>query len=562
MKKINKINLFAILLIVLISLPPIQTLIKPGMFEAHDGRLHIIRLHWFDQELKSGQFPVRWSETANHLYGYPIFNFYYPGLYYSSELFHLMGLTLVDSMKLVLGLAFIGSGVAMYLFLRLWVGRFSAITGSILYIYAPFRFVSMFVTGRWAESLVFLTLPVAFLAAAKAGISGRKRHLLFGSLAYGLLILTHNVTSLLFTPILFLWTYLSKKQASLKEIALMFIGGLAVSAYFWLPAVYETRWTHQGQQPVYDVVNNFPPLKSYLYQAWGYGFSLNGTKDGVSPMIGFAQIAALLLSAIFVLFNKKFYSPAKILTIISFIAFFLMLKASIPIWNGFPIMKTVQFPNRLTAILVFGAAVAGSFAIETLPKLKIGWIKWIAGSGLIILAIYGNRNHFRPGVFDRYYDNDITGFYQLLFGVGNPSNEVTPIWSENLPPEYVDKAQVLLPKDNLSSPNIKIEELSLKNRNYKFAVNNKTKQTYGIRINTIYYPGWKIYVDNSIYSLNLPIKQSPDNKFGLINVNIPPGEHTLQIHWSETLLRNTADAVSIFALIFILLSLKQKQNNK
>ena len=179
-------------------------------------------------------------------------------------------------------------------------------------------------------------------------------------------------------------------------------------------------------------------------------------------MIGFAQIAALLLSAIFVLFNKKFYFPAKILTIISFIAFFLMLKASIPIWNGFPIMKTVQFPNRLTAILVFGAAVAGSFAIETLPKLKIGWIKWIAGSGLIILAIYGNRNHFRPGVFDRYYDNDITGFYQLLFGVGNPSNEVTPIWSENLPPEYVDKAQVLLPKDNLSSPNIKIEELSLK----------------------------------------------------------------------------------------------------
>lgn len=165
-------------------------------------------------------------------------------------------------------------------------------------------------------------------------------------------------------------------------------------------------------------------------------------------------------------------------------------------------------------------------------------------------------------MFDRYYDNDITGFYQLLFGVGNPSNEVTPIWSENLPPEYVDKAQVLLPKDNLSSPNIKIEELSLKNRNYKFAVNNKTKQTYGIRINTIYYPGWKIYVDNSIYSLNLPIKQSPDNKFGLINVNIPPGEHTLQIHWSETLLRNTADAVSIFALIFILLSLKQKQNNK
>lgn len=473
-----------------------------------------------------------------------------------------MDFTLVDSMKLVLGLAFVGSGIVMYLFLRLWVGQFSAIAGSILYIYAPFRFVSMFVTGRWAESLVFLALPVAFLAAAKAGISGQKRHLLLGSLAYGTLIIAHNVTSLLFTPILFLWTYLSKKQASLKHIILMFIGGLAISAYFWLPAVYETRWTHQGQQPVYDAVNNFPPLKSYLYQAWGYGFSLNGTKDGVSPMIGFAQIIALLLSAIFVLFNKKLYFPAKILTIISFITFFLMLKISIPIWNWIPLMKTIQFPNRLTAILVFGAAVTGAFSIEILPKLKLGWLKWLAGSGLIILAIYGNRNHFRPAVFDRYYDNDITGFYQLLFGVGNPSNEVTPIWSENLPPEYEKKAQVLLPKDNMSCPNIKIEELSLENRNYKFRIYNKTKQTYGVKINTIYYPGWKIYVDNNFYPLSIPVKQNPDNKFGLISVNIPPGEHILQIHWSETLLRNAADAISIFALIFILLSLKQKQDSK
>jgi hypothetical protein len=150
----------------------------------------------------------------------------------------------------------------------------------------------------------------------------------------------------------------------------------------------------------------------------------------------------------------------------------------------------------------------------------------------------------------------------LLFGVGNPSNEVTPIWSENLPPEYVDKAQVLLPKDNTSSPNIKIEELSIANRNYKFIVHNKTKQTYVIKINTIYYPGWKIYVDSNFYPLSIPVKQDSGNKFGLINVNIPPGEHILEAHWSETLSRNSADAVSIFALVFILLSLKQKKGNE
>ena len=132
------------------------------MFETHDGRLHTIKLYWYIEALKSGQFPVRWTETANNRYGYPIFNFYYPLLFLLGTAPNLLGLSLVSSLKLVLVSTYLLSGILSYLFLREWFGRHASFAGAILYQFAPYRFVSLFVTGRWAESISFAFIPLFF----------------------------------------------------------------------------------------------------------------------------------------------------------------------------------------------------------------------------------------------------------------------------------------------------------------------------------------------------------------------------------------------------------------
>lgn len=556
-KVMHKKDLFSIIFILLVSLLPLKTLMKPGLFETHDGRLHVIRLYWFDEELRSGQFPIRWSETANHRYGYPIFNFYYPLLYYLGEIFHLTGLSLVDAFKSLLALAYVASGVAMYTFLRLHRSQFPALVGSILYLYAPFRFVSMYVTGRWAESLVFLALPLAFFGISKAATSGEKKHLSVASLFIGLLILTHNVTAFIFSPILFLWALLLKKRIGIKQIVLVFAGGLAVSAFFWLPAVYETRWTQQGQHPVYEAKDNFPSLKSYLYHPWGYGFDLTGSPGGVSPMLGIAQIVAFSLSIAFVAFSKKSTQLATFAVLFSLAAFFLMNKLSIPLWEKFFVLRTLQFPNRLTVILVFMVSLAMADTIQNFTKNRA--VKKAIGLTLIFLAVYGNRNHFRPGVADRYVDQDIVGLYQSIFGVGTASNEVTPVWSQSLPPPYEHK--VVVPEDHLFCPNVALSNLVVKPRDYQLTVNNYTQEPYEIQVNTIYYPGWFSAIDNKKTPI-LYQNQIPPNPFGLIRIQVPKGTHHIRVWFTETPLRRVSNAVSLGSFVVLLLLLKPYQNQK
>lgn len=40
-----------ILVIVLVSTLALQTFFQPGLFETHEGRLHVIKLHWYVEAL-------------------------------------------------------------------------------------------------------------------------------------------------------------------------------------------------------------------------------------------------------------------------------------------------------------------------------------------------------------------------------------------------------------------------------------------------------------------------------------------------------------------------------
>ena len=69
--------------------------------------------------------------------------------------------------------------------------------------------------------------------------------------------------------------------------------------------------------------------------------------------------------------------------------------------------------------------------------------------------------------------------------------------------------------------------------------------------NTLYFPGWFVYVDG--------VKKSPfdiwfqdPNYRGLINFFVPRGKHLIEIKFEETRLRKTADIISLGALFILL----------
>src|SRR3989344_5957643 len=102
----NKIvrRVIPLILIFILSFFTWKTLLNKGYFSMHDVQ-QVVRLQQMDKSLKAGQFPVRWVEDLGFGYGYPVFNFYPPFIYYSGEVIHLAGFGFTDSIKIIWFLA-------------------------------------------------------------------------------------------------------------------------------------------------------------------------------------------------------------------------------------------------------------------------------------------------------------------------------------------------------------------------------------------------------------------------------------------------------------------------
>lgn len=150
------------LLFILIS-PTIFSLLVPGYYGASDD-LHIAWLFEMDRSLKSGQFPPRLVPDLSYGFGYPLFNFVFPLPFYIGEIFHLLGLNFVDSIKATFALSLFASGFVMYFLLREFSSKLLSIAGGLIYVYAPYRAVDIYIRGAIGEAVAFIFLPLIILS--------------------------------------------------------------------------------------------------------------------------------------------------------------------------------------------------------------------------------------------------------------------------------------------------------------------------------------------------------------------------------------------------------------
>src|SRR3989338_3438890 len=133
-----------LLLIIFLGIIPLLDLFHPGLPLTHDGQDHVARIANFYQSLSEGNIVPRWAGNLNCGYGHPILMFLYPLPSYISSLFHVLGFSLIDSVKLVYGLTYILSGIAMYLWVKEFLSREAGFVAAILYMFAPYRFVELY----------------------------------------------------------------------------------------------------------------------------------------------------------------------------------------------------------------------------------------------------------------------------------------------------------------------------------------------------------------------------------------------------------------------------------
>jgi len=528
-----KKNIFSILLLIL-ALIPIISLFHPGLPLTHDGQDHVVRIANFYQNLTEGNFIPRWGGNLNWGYGHPILEFLYPLPSYIASIFHFVGFSLVDSAKVVFGLGMVLSLFSMYLWLSQFTSKYSAAFGAVLYTYAPYRFVEVYVRGDIGENLAFAFIPLVLYFLCKLYKKNDYKFTILGGVSLALLILSHNAISLMFTPFIIIYClyliWLSKfnKFLILNSLFLILIG-FTLSMFFWFPALLEGKYTLRNIVTKGGYLNNFVSFGNLIYGKWSYGISGQFTVQfGLFQWI--ALIAAPFTIYIFRKSKEKLYL-ALILISFCLISVFLMLPLSNLVWSKVILLQNFQFPWRFLAIIVFSTSVLGALFIEALPKkfnFKISIL-------FLLIVLIISSFYWRS----RAYLYKPVSFYIGIYNGTTDTGESAPIWSVRFMEER--------PKAHLEviDGNAQVKELSRTTtlHKYQIIVNKKTL----FEENTLYFPGWEITANGAPLSLEFQNM----NYRGVMLFHLQKGDYIVEARYRETKLRLISDIISIASLLIV-----------
>lgn len=523
------------ILIFILGFIAVFDLFHPGFPLTHDGQDHVARIANFYQNLTQGNIIPRWAPNLNWGYGHPILEFLYPFPSYVASLFHFIGFSLTDSIKIVLGTTFILSGITMFMWTRNFLPQYAAFFSAVLYMFAPYRFVDLYVRGALGEHIAFVFPPLIFYFLLKLSKQYSYWLIVGGSMSLAGLILSHNAISLMFLPIIILYAIFILWSAKGKKLLIyqytsIFVFGLGLAAFFWMPAFFEGKYTLRDIVTSQDYKTRFVDFKSLIYGNWSYGIS-----GQFSVQVGVIHFTLGILSIPLVFLLSKNEKILRILTlgtlIILFLSIFLMHESAMFIWNNVSTLQKFQFPWRFLSIAVFATSVLGGILVSRLA-IKKG----IAVALLIFVILLINKDYWRAKEYLVKDESFFTGIYNGTTDTG----ESAPIWSVRFMEKRAPSPVEVISGEAL----VKVLQRKTTRHSYEIEAKNDVR----LRENTLYFPGWKALVDGKAVDIEFQDR----NSRGLITFPVSPGNHIAEIVYKETKLRLFSNLISAFSLVLLL----------
>lgn len=526
MKKILPF-LIIIAVCVVYTLPFFRT----GYFPTHDGEWAIVRLTEMVREIKDLQIPPRWSDYLNHGYGYPLFNFTYPLPYYAGALLKIFRFGYTDSIKMLFVISVFASATGMYFLVNKFSSNLQAVLASILYVIIPYRIVNLYVRGSLGESLSMALFPFILWAACNYIDKQDRRNLIMVSMLIAALILTHNVTAVLFFPVILLFIlsagliHFRHKQLihRMKIFLPVALLSLCLSAYFFIPAVFEKQYVLLGNTSLADKSGHFITIRDLLVSQWSYG-TLPSFQIGIIPAI--LWITAIL-TAYFI--RGRYPGEIKGLLLFSVISsagiLFLMTAYSSFLWR-IPPLTWVDFPWRLLNIFSFLVCLSPIF-IGNSRYMKAAFCISVTAAVILNLKIAKPQRYIiQP---DSYYEtNDDTT---------TSMKELMPVWvSETAQNRYEGKVMKY-------TEDTAVSDVKYNSRSIGFTVNAAKPVTIGI--NTIFFPEWKFSGNGQ----PLPVQHA--NPKGTIDVSVPAGTTVVSGSFTDTPVRSVSNTISLLSAAII-----------
>lgn len=485
-------------------------LLKPGFIPTHDGEYHIIRIVEFSRMLGAGYLFPRWAPTLNSGYGIPIFNYHYPLPNYVGSFIRLFTRDAVSAFQMGMGIGYFVIILAAFGWLAVLFGTLPALVGATTAAFVPYLFVDMYIRGTvgeiWAIAFLFLSL-----------LAVEKKQYMWFAFTFGLIVLSHNILAMMFAPFLLFYSVLRGRRALWGMAA-----GLGLSAFFWLPALVEQKFV-VGLNTV-NFRQHFVDMYELLIPSWGSGFSgTGGFQNKMSFQVGIAPIVAIL-GGLWASKKSKLFVYFFILFIVSI---FMMLPLSRGVWEAIKPFQLIQYPWRLLTFVVPFTAYAAAYWVR---RMKRQW--W--GILFAFIALIAAHSYVRPVLYEPRSESYYLARPNFTDGTSSMGNSFSTIWSGW---KTTRPASTIIVKNGDLVGKSKWEYMDK-----EFTVS--MKQSGDIIVNTLYFPGWMTAVDGSIVPIDY-------QKEGIIRFPVSEGTHVIRVHFTETPVRKTANAISVVSLVIL-----------
>lgn len=586
MKWVRRVDPYLILLFGL-SLFALAPLAAPGYFySAHDGRHSVFYLIQFDAAIRDGALWPRWAMHHIQGYGYPTFIIQAPLAFYVAELFVLLGAGMTAAVKLAWALGTLLSGWGMYALVRRWVmqsapanpeanlmrrASLAGLVAGLLYVYAPYHLLDIYVRAAYAEFMLMLWFPWVFLAFDRLIDLGLDRGwqgwLALAAFSFAGLLLTHVFSLLAFTPLLMgfiffklgvvLWRGKAGARGRGSFVGRTLLAGAAGAAGILLTAVFVIPLLLEGPlldqavyvRETYDFTRHFVFLGQFFNPFWGYGFSDDptGVNDGMSFQVG-AMLLALLLTAAITLWRAQSRRLLMGFLLAATAAIlFTMTPAATWIWATVPMMEVIQFPWRLLALSSFTAAALGGLVVfHLLPEDGTDLGSAYRGPVLILalLVIFAVLPFTHPGAQEPIEPWREDGRAIFQFETAHPDMIAFTSWVKEpfvtspMTPDYAAEnySAATLSRLGILSGQGKVTAVYSRGSSFGGAVDMSTPGV--VQIRTYYFPGFRAKVDGQ------PVDLRVSDPNGLMEVDVPAGPHTIDVRMGTTPARTAGTLIS------------------
>lgn len=536
-------NLLFITITVIFSLLLVKPLFQDGFYPMHDNT-QITRVYEMKEALSDGMFPVRWVDNLGYGYGYPIFTYYAPFAYYVGSVLAFLLQNAVTGTKMMIALGTILSGITMYFLAKEFWREKGGLVAGILYTFAPYHALNLYVRGAIAELWAYVFLPLVFLGLWRIYKNKNWGSVVLTALSFAGVILSHNLTALMLLPFISIATIFlislsfknNKSVSSFLVISLLL--GVLISAFYWLPALTQLEMTNVRSQisgtGTY-FYEHYVCLSQLWSSPWGFAGSTEGCLDGMSFQVGKIHIGMVFIGVIFASLLRK-RQEVKIIAFAAFsllLSLFLMLEVSSFIWNSVTFLSFIQFPWRfLSFVILFSSFIAGFvfYAIEELFNFKK--TVWIGVVGILLITIVYYGKFFVPQT-TIHDEEKVTDPRYIREVVSRISDEYLPPNFKK--PEVGSSAGSLFPSSSLVNATIKTNSVP-----EKIALMKSMRQQEYI-MNLAFSPSWKVTIQNKVVST--------ENIDGKLSFQIPPGEMETKVTYKETIMEKAGNILSIIGIL-------------